>query len=250
MCRRAVDGTAFRPAREAPMSMFFTASATCPACEAEATLEYPSSVNADRRPDLREAILNHSLYMSRCPGCARPLAFEPHMTYLDVARGQWILAESISEVGNWREAEAEAVRIFDLAFGDGAPAVARTIGARLTRRLVFGWPALIEKLLCQEQGLDDAALEALKLAVLRDGPLRTISPTLELRLVGDDDDGLLFGWLDPTTGEELERLSIPEALYAQVKGDADSWGPLMRELSGSMFVDLNRVLRAPAATTA
>jgi hypothetical protein len=228
------------------MSLIFTASMVCPACGAEATLDYPSSINADRRPDLREAILDHSLYTSRCPGCARSLAFDPHMTYLDVARRQWILAEGVHEVGNWQETEANAIGIYDMAFGGTAPEAARTIGRRLVPRLVFGWPALIEKLLCQELGFDDAALEALKFAALRDGPSRTISPTLELRLIGSNEDGLICAWLDPSTGEEFEQIGIPEELYAQVKG-GEAWEPLTKALSGPMFVDMNRVLRAPAA---
>jgi hypothetical protein len=228
------------------MSLFFTAKAVCPDCGAEATLEYPASINADRRPDLRAAILDHSLYTVACPECAKALVFEPHITFLDVARRQWILAEAVDEVGNWRDAEANAVGIYEMAFGSGAPEAARGIGARLVARLVFGWPALIEKLLCVELGLDDVALEALKLALLRDGPLRAISATLELRLVDRDEDGLTFAWLDPVSGEERERIGVPEEMYVHVKGGGGAWDRVTTVLSGKMFVDVNRVLRAPA----
>src|SRR5271157_6039305 len=99
------------------MSLFFTATATCPTCRAEATLAYPASINVDRRPDLRAAILNQSLYTLPCPKCDETLTFEPHITYLDMRRRQWILAEAVSEIGNWPAAEASALGVYDLAFG-------------------------------------------------------------------------------------------------------------------------------------
>jgi CpXC protein len=232
------------------MSIFFTASAECPECGASATLDYPASVNADRRPDLREAILDQSLFTLPCPSCAKPLTFDPHISYLDVARRQWILAESVDQIENWRGIETDACATYDLAFGAGAPAVAREIGARLLPRLVFGWPALIEKLLCQTLGLDDVAVETLKLALLRASAGRTLDTSLELRLVGQDDDALTFAWLEPVSGLEHERVRVPRDAYVLVKGDlvtgdGAAWGPVAALLAGRMFVDVNRVLRGP-----
>ena len=231
------------------MSIFVTAHAKCPACETPATLDYPASVNADRRPDLRASILDQSLFTLPCPSCGATLTFEPHITYLDMKRGQWILAESTDEIEHWRDAEAAATGIYDTAFGAGAPDVARALGARLKPRLVFGWPALIEKLRCDELGLDDVALESLKLAMLRATPERSIDPGQELRLSGRDGSNLVFAWIDPTTGAEMARVVAPDAAYVVVKGDAAAWAPLARLLAGRMYVDMNRVLRdaAPAA---
>ena len=48
------------------MSRFFTATATCPNCTTLNTFDYPASVNADRRDDLRSAILDGTLYVRRC----------------------------------------------------------------------------------------------------------------------------------------------------------------------------------------
>jgi len=76
-----------------------------------------------------------------------------HLSYLDVGRGQWILTEGITHLPEWRAVEAEARTIFAQSYGDSAPGMAREIGAALTPRLVFGWPALREKLLSRELGL-------------------------------------------------------------------------------------------------
>jgi hypothetical protein len=232
------------------MSIFITASTVCPTCGTAGTLDFPASINADRRPDLRAAILDHSMFTLPCRNCGETLTFEPHITYLDMVRGQWILAESVDEIEHWRAAEASAVRVHGLAFGPTAPAAARDIGATLKPRLVFGWPALIEKLRCDELGLDDAALEALKLAIVRDGPARELDASLELRMLGRDGDNLDFAWADPVTGEISARFSVPETAYAIVKGGGEAWAPLQKLLAGPLYVDMNRVVRDAAPDAA
>ena len=229
------------------MSLFVTATAKCPACRAPASLEYPASINADRRADLRQAILDRSLYTLPCGACGATLTFEPHITYLDIERGQWTLAEESGMLDGWRAAEAEAIRLFDRAWGQAAPAPARQIGRGLSPRLVFGWPALVEKMLCHDLGLDDVALECLKLAILRDGPQRRYDPGLELRLIGRVDDRLHLAWIDPLTGAGLDRLAVPESAYVLVKGGGADWGEAAALVAGRMFVDLNRLVRDLAA---
>ncbi len=195
------------------MSRFFTATATCPSCATLNTFDYPASVNADRRDDLRAAILDGTLYLRPCDTCAKLLTFDPHLTYLDVGRGQWILVEAPDKVTQWRAAEADAIGVFELAFGTRAPPPARQLGGGLVPRLVFGWPALVEKLRCEELGLDDVALEMTKIAIMHDGPHRTLEPDRDLRLRGRDDDMLLLDWIDPATGTAAVRMKVPHALY-------------------------------------
>ncbi len=235
------------------MSRLFSASAACPKCETTNSIEYPASVNADRRPDLRHAILDQSLYTLPCRSCGQVLTFEPHMTYLDVQRGQWILADASDAVATWREAEAHALGVYDLAFGSGAPSAARTIGGMLSPRLVFGWPALIEKLVCQELAIDDTALEALKMVIIKNAPGDALDLNMDLRLCGRSDDMLELAWIDPLTGAEAARMRLPEAAYERVGAGGPDWAPLVGLLAGRMFVDIGRVLHdspAPQSATA
>ena len=78
--------------------------------------------------------------------------------------------EAPDKVTQWRAAEADAIGVFELAFGTRAPPPARQLGGGLVPRLVFGWPALVEKLRCEELGLDDVTLEMTKIAIMHDGP--------------------------------------------------------------------------------
>jgi hypothetical protein len=229
------------------MSRFFTATATCPTCSSLHTLDYPSSINADRRDDLRAAILDGSLFTLPCAECRERLVFEPTLTYLDMARGQWMVAEPSGATSHWRESEAEAARVHKFAFGASAPGPARALGARIMPRLVFGWPAPIEKLRCQELGIDDWALEITKLLVIRDGPERTWDASLDLRLRAREDETLLLDWLNPATGAPSSAVSVPLAVYRSVADGGDSWTDLRALLAGGIYVDLGRVTRDTAA---
>lgn len=227
------------------MSRFFTATATCPDCSTLNTLDYPASVNADRREDLRAAILDGSLYTMPCTKCGLSLVFEPHLTYLDMGRGEWILTAASTAASDWREAEADALRVYNLAFGAASSPAARAIGEKLSARLVFGWPALVEKLHCDELGIDDVALEVTKLVVLRDGPAREFDPSRDLRLRARENGSLLLDRVDPATGVPSDSLTIPEALYDAIATGGAGWDGLRGMIAGRMVVDLCRVLRDP-----
>jgi hypothetical protein len=231
------------------MSFIVQAAATCPTCGAEAKVEFPASINADRRPDLRAAILEGTLATQPCRACGERLTFEPQMTFLDVGRRQWIFAESAEARAGWPEIEAQAASIFDDAFGPAAPEAARTIGAGLIPRLVFGWPALAEKLLCNDLGLDDIALEQLKFAAIAEGSIPTLYAARELRLTGSDENTLVLSWLDPTDGTPIERLRIPQEAYVLIKAGGPAWDPLAARIAGGMYVDTARALH-PATQTA
>lgn len=230
------------------MSFIIPASATCPTCGAEAQVQFPASINADRRPDLRAAILDGTLSTQPCRSCGESLTFEPQLTYLDVARRQWIFAEAADARNDWAAIEEQATEIFDAAFGDEAPAATRGIGATLVPRLVFGWPALVEKLLCNEFGLDDLALETLKLAAISEGKIPTVYAALDLRLTGREADCLMLHWVNPIDGAAVERLRIPEAAYLLVRAGGEAWVPVASRLASRMFVDLGRVMHPPAAS--
>jgi CpXC protein len=58
------------------MSKFETQTLTCPSCGEAVDFEAVASVNADRRPDLREAILDFSFQRQVCLGDDAPPAMK------------------------------------------------------------------------------------------------------------------------------------------------------------------------------
>jgi CpXC protein len=228
------------------MSIFVPVNAQCRKCGTEVHTDLAASVNVDRRPDLRTSILDGSFQGIICPGCATPVRLPAHMTYLDMARGQWILTEDVSKFPQWRKVEAEAQGLFDQAFGAEASEVAQQIGRELTPRLVFGWTALKEKLIAQEVGLDDVVLELLKISILKNVPGPPMADLTELRLVEASETMLAFRWTDERTEETLVELPMERDIYDALAGDLDNWAELKAQVEAGMFVDMRRLFMGEA----
>src|SRR5881394_851289 len=184
------------------MSLFATANVPCPACGKQVAFNMVHSVSAVGRPDLREAILKGTFQQQPCPACKKTFRMDPRFTYLDVGRNQWISVLPLAEMDQWRTHEEEVHGLFDRAFGRKAAPVAREIGVGMKARLVFGWPALWEKLAIDDHHLDDIQVELLKVGLLRSLPESPFSFATELRfqeVPKKNPQQLSFAWLNSTT---------------------------------------------------
>lgn len=228
------------------MSIFVPVSVACPACQAQVEFRLGHSVNADRRPDLRDEILDRSFQRATCEKCSEVFRMDPEITYFDSARKQWILAQSVSNLTNWRAYETQAEATVERTYGPNSAFAAQALGQRLSVRVVFGWAALREKLLCRQHELDDVTLELLKVMVLRSLDQQPFSDDVELRLVEVKEHELALAWMDPRTEAVQQLLDVPKDLYAGIVADAASWAALRDEISAGPFVDMNRLL-LPAA---
>jgi CpXC protein len=229
------------------MSMFRVVPVPCPSCGCIVEFNAVVSVNADRRPDLRAAILDGSFQRQACPKCGTEFRLDPELTYVDVGRGQWIAVFPVARLDHWKDLEAQSRVIFDRAYGEKAPAAAREIGADLTARLTFGWSALREKLAAVENGLDDVVLELTKAALIRGLDNPPVSPGTELRFLAIDGDALAVAWLNSADEGVKEILRVPRSLYDEIAADPSGWEALRAELSAGPFVDMNRLLVAATA---
>jgi hypothetical protein len=224
------------------MSMFESTEFPCPKCATPVEFGVVASVNADRRPDLRDALLDNSFQRGTCEKCSHSFRIEPQMTYLDVGRKQWILVQPAGELVNWIVLEQTALATFDRAYGSKAVKSAREIGKGLQVRVTFGWAAFREKLLCKEHGLDDAVLELLKIALVRDMEECPLGNDVELRLDKVEGDQLVLRWLKAAEERPVEELRVPRGLYHQIAADVDGWAELRQQLTAGPFVDLYRLL--------
>lgn len=224
------------------MSILQSQNIPCPACGTETQFGVVFSVNADRRPDLREAILDGSFQRVNCEACGEPFRMEPEFVYLDLARKQWLLVRPVSQLADWDALEDAAHGLFFAAFGGGAPQSAQRLGNDLQVRVTFGWAGLREKLLCAERGLDDVTLELTKLAIMRGAEDIPMTDNVELRFGGIDGDQLRFAWIKPTTEQAIEALLAPRSLYDEIAADAAGWAVPRETLSAGPFVDIHRLL--------
>jgi CpXC motif protein len=224
------------------MSLFKNVMLPCPACGEQVEFEAVSSVNADRRPDLRDSILAGTFQQQPCPKCKVPFRLDPQFMYLDVGRGQWIAVHPFGYLGDWESLEERARASFERSYGAAAPQVARDLGAGLQPRMAFGWHALAEKILAREHKLNDVDLELTKMSVLRDSEQAPLTAETEMRLVEVKGDSLIFDWVVGSNGEVAQRLTVSRALYDEVAGDRSGWQALRDELDGRIFVDMQRLM--------
>ena len=224
------------------MSLFVPVEAKCSKCGTQVKADLAASVNADRRPDLRAAVLDGSFQSMACPNCSTTVRFPAHLTYIDMGRGQWILVEDASRLMAWKAVENEAQDLYDRFFGRRAPPLQQSIGQEMTPRLVFGWPALREKLIVHDAGLDDITLELFKISVLRNVPAPPLADITELRLIGANDNRLTLRWLNTSTEEGIADLPLERSLYDEFAGTTAKWAELRAEFSGVLFVDMKRIL--------
>jgi hypothetical protein len=227
------------------MSLLHTETLPCPFCGAEAEREIANSVAAVRRPDLRAAILDNSFQKTVCEACGKTFRVNPTLTYLDTQRGTWILTLPCGKRPFWDSFETGSISIFDDSFGPDAPPIARSLGARLRRRVTFGWSGLREKLLCEEFGIGDTTLELLKLLLLRTTESGRLVPDGALRLLDRNPDGdLVMAWLDDATEGGTEFIEVPASLLDDIAGD-NAWDAARDALGNGPFVDVAKLLVTP-----
>jgi hypothetical protein len=224
------------------MSMFRIVPLPCPRCGNTVNFNAVVSVNADRRPDLRAAILDASFQRQACPQCSTEFRLDPELTYMDVGRGQWIAAFPITKLRQWQEVEARAQDIFNQAYGERASKAARDIGAGMTPRVTFGWSAVREKIAIVENALDDVTMELAKAAMVRGVDPSPVGPGTELRFLGIDGATMAVAWLNSADEGVRAIFQVPCSLYDGIAADPSGWETLRAEVSGGMFVDMNRML--------
>lgn len=226
------------------MSMFTTLSVACPNCGTANEMDIFQSVNADRRPDLKTAILEQRFQVKACSSCATEFRPEPDFNYLDGKAGIWISARPIAALAQWDAEIAKAADDFALAYGDKAGEAARDIGHALKARLTFGWPAVREKIVIADAGLDDVAIETVKLVILQTRSGNILQEGAELRLIDADDARLTFAWVSTGGGETLQSFAAQRELHDAVR-DGEDWAETRAGLSGDLFVDIQRNFIVP-----
>jgi hypothetical protein len=211
------------------MSITRTEQVAC-GCGAPVEIDLCDSLNAERHPHLRERVMHRRLHTAICVACARVTIVEHQFLYVDLARRQvlGVFARADRDDADDRAREVEAM--FERWFRGDAPRWMRELAERCLVRACFGLEELREKLVADEAGLDDLALEALKCVVLAGDPgFRDVgAATLRLdrverdllELVAVDADDLPCGAEVQVARAELARLPRGAALLAAYPGIA------------------------------
>ena len=174
----------------------------CARCQHRFVVSLFSSLHATRAPEVRAQILNRQFQRFACPSCGRAVLAAPTLLYTDFDRHQFFAVFPTRHLVHAAALEARVAELFSRNFERAAPPMVRAMAPGFVRRCVFGLPALREKLLLFEAGLDDVDVELLKVRVMRDHWPRW------------------FGWRASVTVDTIES----DALELEVVGPAWSDG--------------------------
>jgi hypothetical protein len=226
------------------MSVFRYETIDCPACATPVEFELVLSVNADRRPDLRAEIVAGSFQRRACPSCGTEFRVDPEFTYMDLGHGQYIGVWPVAKRGDWKACGAKTAETFEAALGSGASPEARKLGAKLEPRAVFGFPALVEKIIAKEAGIDDRTLELAKVMALRHGGETPVPGRRELRLVEAGAEEVVLAWVRPADGEVESALRVPRTLIADIDAEPEPWKAMRESVGEGIVVDFQREMLA------
>ena len=228
------------------MSVFHTETVACPTCATPVEFKLVFSVNGDRRPDLRDAIVAGTFQRQPCPSCGVEFRVDPEFTYMELRQGLYIAVWPVAKRGQWQACAAKTAETFEQGLGKNATPEARKLGAGIEPRAVFGWPALVEKLIARQAGIDDRTLELAKVMALRHGSETPIPGQRELRLVEAGADDMVIAWVRPADSRVEKAMRLPRTLLTEIEGEPEPWKAMRESVGEGVVVDFQREMLAAA----
>lgn len=227
------------------MSTFVERPIACPRCGVVTERTIATSINGPRIPEVVGDIFEGTFQVFTCPACRQEHEVDEVLAYVDFDAKRWVTMYPAAWEGSWRGYEAEADRNYTETMVTYAPPLVATLREGLWRRTVFGLEALREKLAIAVHGLDDAAVEALKLDLARTTAGLAFGPAERPRFVEADAETLRFRAVELVEGPDGQRLprravlSVARARYGEALGDA--WATTRARLSEGSYVDVGRL---------
>jgi len=218
---------------------------TCPHCDGEGIYAISRNVNGSWKPEYREKIMDGSLHRVNCIHCGEQFFIDVPLHYCDFDRSEWFMMYPLAWEPQWRRWANDVNVSYGLAYaGPETPPILRSKPPQMMRRAVFGLPALREKLVLHEAGIDDVSLEAFKMHMLLENQRTAPLPEYRPRCVAVDDKNMLLSqWIDG--GDELKpaamTISRADVLAAQ---DMLRDTAIVAQLQSSPYVDLGAIMYA------
>jgi len=207
------------------VTVFKLCPTTCPSCGHAFEVDISFGLDGKRQRNVRERLMAGTYQVYPCPACKVTAVYESPMIYTDFERGEYVAMETARSAAK-QTALARHETIFRDCFECGPP-IAQELGARVKRRIVYGFGALREKLRLWDAGLDDRIVEAVKGDLVDQEGYHPA--TVMLRLAALLDGGhLMFGIYPPIDPPEdlppdkpwvappspaLDFVTAPAAMY-------------------------------------
>lgn len=134
------------------MSVLQSHTVRCPRCDAAADRQLARSINAERAPQLRQAVLDGTLQRFACEACGETHVGEVRLAYIDFARKIFIDMFPVDRAGDRDACLAETRRALARMLGPEGPPHAKALFEGVQVRTVFGLEALARTVRMLEAG--------------------------------------------------------------------------------------------------
>lgn len=145
------------------MSDLKQANINCGECGKSFDTEYWASVNVSTNPELKEALLKQKLNVVTCPACGHGGSLEVDLLYHDMTEKLWVQVVLSGDPGSMIEEQNAA---FEQMQGMVGEEIGNAMNTEYKRRVVPSYSHLFEKIWINDAGLDDRAVELLKLILV------------------------------------------------------------------------------------
>lgn len=182
--------------------------------------ELMDCVNVARTPQVRQKILNGKFHRIAAADGSGFITVEKPFFYADFSRNHFILVKPRGERHTWKESSKQLERMVSKV-----PS-AFTNGNQRTIRVVFGMGELREKLVAEDNSLDDRMLELLKVLVIYDHPFLIKRPRLRIFLERITDTSYDFACCydhNPGTFRVRMMKGVAETLMNEKKTTIVKW---------------------------
>lgn len=218
------------------MSTWAERTITC-ACGESIRAQVADGLHISRVPAVRQQILDRTFHRVTCPRCGQLQTIEKKLLYTDFRRYHWIGVCPLAWTPHWADLERSLSAEFDRVICAAAPPAIQALGPRFQVRLVFGYDQLAEKLYIFDAGLDDRAVERVKLRVLAKHR-ELLVPGVQMLLLAPEPDGARLEFEVFRHGEPgFSQIGCSRALYETELANAAP-----SDLDGAAFTGLDRQL--------
>ena len=135
------------------MSRHHMEKVTCPSCHHEGDFELWDSINTTLDPEMKEKVLNQSIFLYTCPSCGKTFRLDYATLYHQME--DLIMIYLVSE--------SEIEKTYEMFYGENALFDFRT--KKYLARIVTSPNQLVEKIQIFDAGKDDRIMELVKLLV-------------------------------------------------------------------------------------
>lgn len=198
-------------------------------------------MHVTRAPELREAILSGRFQRFVCTHCGRVVVVEPTLLYTDFERNQWIGVFPTHALPFHRELSAEIMTSFHRNMEVAAPEIVRQWAPSFRIRCVFGLPALREKLILWEEGLDDALFECMKLQLLLSLDPELLDHRTQVWLLDQTSEHFIFSVTPPSKEQDgsvvEQHLRLHRDRYLSLQKKRFELSTSFRDLFEGILVD-------------